>query len=63
MDEASVTIGACGVVVAILLKRTHVKRNSRESRVWVRQWIKNRPNFGAYHQLVQELRMADESTF
>ena len=54
-------IGACGVIIAILLKRSH--NNRRKRRVWIREWIKNRPQFGVYHQLVQELRLTDAGTY
>ena len=30
-------IGACGVIIAILLKRSH--SNQRKRRVWIREWI------------------------
>ena len=50
--------GACGVVIALLLKKQS-RRHSRNRKVWVREWVKNRQRFGTYHQLVQELRLAD----
>ena len=32
-------------------------------RVWTRKWILNRNNYGAYHQLLKELQMGDESSY
>ena len=63
MADTSVTLGASLVIVAVLLKRSCRKRKTRKRRVWVRDWIRNRQSFGAFHQLVQELRMADTSTY
>ena len=31
--------------------------------MWIREWIKNRPQFGAYYQLVQELQLTDTGTY
>ena len=50
-------LGACGVVVAIVIARKRKRRTNRK--IWVRDWIKNRPTQGAYHQLVQELQLTD----
>ena len=54
-------VGACGVIVALMIMRA--RRNRRNRREWVRQWIRNRPRLGAYHQLVQELRLADGESY
>ena len=61
-DPKCMSVGACGVVIALLLKKRS-RRHSRNRKVWVREWVKNRQRFGAYHQLVQELRLADSSTY
>ena len=50
-------IAACGIVLAIIIARRRRRRKNRS--VWVREWIKNRPQLGAYHQLVQELEVSD----
>ena len=40
------------------------RSNQRKRRVCIREWIKNRPQFGAYHQLVlQELQLTDGGTY
>ena len=49
------------IIVAIILMRRRNKRRKR--RLWVREWIRNRPQLGAYHQLVQELRLSDPQSF
>lgn len=61
MADISVSVGACGVLIALLMKRS--RRNHRNKTVWVREWIRRRPNLGAYHQLVQELRLGDSATY
>lgn len=52
---------AFAAVVAIIISRRHRRRKKRS--VWVRDWIKVREERGAYHQLVQELRLTDISSY
>ena len=54
-------IGACGMIIAILLKRSC--SSQRKRRVWMREWIKNRSQFVAYHLLVQKWRLTDGGTY
>ena len=54
-------IAGGSIVVAILLKRRRRKRRNRI--VWVRDWIQKRQRQGAYHQLMQELRYLDASSY
>ena len=61
MDDDSVVVGACGVIIALIIKRR--RRNGRKKRLLVREWIQNTQHFGAYQHLVQELRLADRSTY
>lgn len=61
MADISVSVGACGVLIALMMKRS--RRNHRNRTVWVREWIRRRPNLGAYHQLVQELQLGDSATY
>ena len=35
----------------------------RKQTVWVREWVRNHQRYGAYHQLVQELRLGDHVTY
>ena len=53
--------GACGIVIAIAIARRRRKRRNRK--VWVRDWIRDRPKQGAYHQLLQELRLSDARSY
>ena len=50
-------VAACIIIVAILMKRKKQRQKKRNRKVWVRNWIKNRDQFGAYHQLMQELTL------
>ena len=59
MDDNSAVIGACGVVIALVLSRI---RSTRSRTVWVRDWVKNRQQHGAYHQLVRELELGDSAS-
>ena len=43
------------------MRRKRTRQRSRT--VWVREWIKNRPAMGAYHQLLQELRLTDTDSY
>ena len=55
---------AAVVLVAILAKRLRKRRLSkRKHRFWVRKWLQNREKLGAYHQLLQELRSLDTSSY
>jgi len=39
------------------------KRRNRKKRVWMKTWIKRRPEHGAYDRLMEELRCEDEASF
>lgn len=54
-------VGMCGVVVTILAKKRRERRRNRA--IWTRQWILNRPQYGAYHQLINELRLSDQISY
>ena len=51
------TVGVCAFAVAILVRRR--QRRCKERHVWVRDWIRQRRDKGAYYQLLQELRLTD----
>lgn len=53
--------GTAAVVIAILMLKKRKKRRNRK--VWTREWIKNRPRQGAYHQLLKELQMGDQVAY
>ena len=52
---------ACGIVIAIAIARRCRKRRYRKVRM--RHWIRDRPKQGAYHQLLQELRLSDARSY
>ena len=53
-------VGACAVVVAIMIRR---KQRRRKRSKWVKSWLQRRSSQGAYHQLVQELRLGDIASY
>ena len=55
------TVCACASVVALLVSRR--RRRRKERCVWVRDWIRQRRERGAYHQLLQELRLTDAMSY
>ena len=59
--EDSVTSVVCAVVVAVVIARRRRRRRNRS--VWVREWIKNRPSQGAYHQLMEEIQFTDANSY
>ena len=61
MVDVSMSVGACGVITALLLKKG-CRRHHRYRTVWVREWVRNRQRW-TYHKLVRELRLADGSTY
>lgn len=52
---------ACCALIAIAIKRKKQRRRNRT--IWTRDWIVNRRNRGAYHQLLQELRLTDLTSY
>jgi len=44
-----------------IIKRRRKRRRNRV--IWVRQWISNRDTFGAYNNLMTQLRNCDSSSF
>ena len=52
---------ACAVVIAVLLRQRRRRRRNRKQ--WTRKWIQNRESQGAFHQLLQELRVLDVSSY
>ena len=61
MADKDVIVGACGVIIATVLKRRRRRRRNRT--VWTRGWIRNRQQFGVYHQLLKELQLSDVSSY
>ena len=54
---------ACLAVIAILLNKRRKRKVKRNRKVWVKEWIKNRPNQGAYNNLMKELKALDTSSY
>ena len=54
-------LGAGAAVVAIVVNRRRRRRRNRT--IWVREWVKNRKDQVAYHQLLHELRLTDTSSY
>ena len=61
MVDNDLFLSICVVIIAIIMKRR--RRRSRKRKVWSRDWIKNRQRHGAYHHLLQELRVSDSSSY
>ena len=61
-DRELYDMGVCGLIIAIMLRQRR-RRRKKKRNVWTRQWILNRPRFGAFHQLVQELRLTDSPSY
>ena len=59
MDAKKVAV--CGLIIGVAMKRRRRRRRNRT--VWTRDWIKNRMKQGAYHQLLQELRLTDKPSY
>lgn len=53
-------VGACAVVVAVMIRR---KQRWRKRSTWVKSWLQRRSSQGAYHQLLQELRLGDIASY
>ena len=61
MADKDLIVGACRVIIATVLKRRH--RRHRNRVVWTRRWIRNRLQYGVYHQLLKELQLSDVSSY
>ena len=50
--------------VVVLVKRLRRRRTTkRKHRFWVRKWLQHRERFGAYHHLMQEMKLLDTSSY
>ena len=58
MAESTNTLEIYGVFIAAALVMKN-RRKRRNRAIWTKQWILNRPKYGAYHQLINELRSLD----
>ena len=51
-------LAACAEIVEVINSKRRKNRT-----VWTWEWIQNREEKGAYHQLLQELRLTDTSSY
>ena len=54
---------ACYLFILLILRRRRARRIPRRHRFWVREIYRKREELGAYHTLVQELRLHDRAFF
>ena len=47
----------------VIISRTRRRRKIRKHKIWSRDWLKNRPKNGVYHQLMKELQLMDTSGY
>ena len=59
MADSDLVVAACAVIVGVIAR----SRQRRRRRIWTREWTLNRQQHGAYHQLLQELRLCDENSY
>ena len=60
-DSANINaVAAATLIVLVMAKK---RRRKRERKIWVREWIKNRPSHGAYHHLLKELQLGDQVSY
>ena len=62
--DIDVTMGraACAAVIIALIIRKRQRRRRKRS-TWVREWIRRRHKYGAYHHLMRELQALDVSSY
>ena len=60
MADSDLVVAACAVIVGVIARS---RQRRRRRRIWTREWILNRQQHGAYHQLLQELRLCDENSY
>lgn len=57
-EDDNILLGAVTAVTTLLLGRRPARKKKR---VWARGWLLERPRFGAYSQLLQELFCEDQN--
>ena len=61
-DNMDVTLGSsvcAAILIALIIRKRQRRRRKRT--IWVREWIRSRYKYGAYYQLMRELRAIDVS--
>ena len=49
------------VIAAIIVKKKREQKKRRSRKVWMKEWLKNQEQFGAYHQLKKKLNFDTSS--
>ena len=66
-DEADMLKAAAYLLAAAAVKKGNKARASRQrikrKGVWVRKWLLNRPKYGMYEKLMNQLRRRDVKSF
>ena len=63
-DEADMLKAAAYLLAAAAVKKANKARaRRRRKRVWVRKWLLNRPKYGMYEKLMNQLRRQDVKSF
>ena len=64
-DEADMLKAAAYLLAAAAVKKANKararRRRIKRKRVWVRKWLLNRPKYGMYEKLMNQLRRQDHS--
>lgn len=63
MDTDLVVEVAASIAIVLLSRRKRRQRSSKRKRIWVRDWIRNREHSGVVDNLLQELRLGDETLY
>jgi hypothetical protein len=60
-DEIIVNVGIAAATAWYILSKRRRRRRNRK--IWIRQWIRTRATFGAYNNLMLQLRCTDNPSF
>ena len=61
MSGEDFLFSVCALVIAIIMKKR--RKKSRNRIIWTRDWVRNCQKYGAYHQLLEELRLSDSASY
>ena len=54
-------LAASAAITAVVVRRRRREQSQRKKRLWTRPWILKREQFGAYHCLLEELKLSDRN--
>ena len=62
-DRKKLCLAASAAIIAVVVRRRRRRReqSQRKKRLWTRPWILKREQFGAYHCLLEELKLSDRN--